>query len=102
MSTPRSDEKAAASNHVVTIRELQDNIDVVESKQEQVEAALEGCGYYLGTNDHVSANAWCNSPNSSELVQTQNPPPTPTRVEPDADDHRRSRCSAVCSINNRC
>lgn len=35
------------------LAELQDKIDVVECKQEQVEAALEGCGYYLGTNDHV-------------------------------------------------
>lgn len=35
--------------------ELQSRIDDVEQKQKQVEAALQGCGSYLGVNDHVRA-----------------------------------------------
>lgn len=38
---------------LVTLEDVQARIDDVVRKQKQVEAALQGCGSYLGINDHV-------------------------------------------------
>lgn len=58
------DNSSLHSTGQLTHEEVQARIDDVERKQKQVEAALQGCGSYLGINDHVSASE------ESEKAQT--------------------------------
>lgn len=82
MSQPRSSDEAAADHLVSMLGDLRHKIHLVESKQLQAEAALEGCGHYLGTEGHVR-NPPYKTPNAFDAA-----------VLPRLSDHTRVLCAS--------